>query len=95
MAGSGAGATATISAVSSTDSVVWVRKARLSGSAGAIRSASSASRSASSALGHLAEGADHFRMAGMADEQDVPPAFSTSRSAWRWTLETSGQVASR
>ena len=70
--GSGGARMATISAVSSTDSVVWVRKARLSGSAGAI------------ALGvrggldqghppfrHLAERADHLGMAGMADEQDV------------------------
>jgi hypothetical protein len=32
-------------------------------------------------------------MALVADEQDMPPA-SIWRSAWRWTLLTSGQVAS-
>ena len=63
---------ATISAVSSTDSVVWVRKARLSGSAGAIASASAAvSTRRHPPFRHLAERADHLGMAGMADEQDV------------------------
>ncbi len=44
--------------------------------------------------GHLAEGADHLGWPAWPMNNMCRPA-ATSRSAWRWTLETSGQVASR
>ena len=76
IAGKRAFSASTIAAVSSTDSVVWVRKARLAVCRDAERwrvldRLDEGHRS----LGHLAEGADHFGMAGMADEQDVAPVL--------------------
>jgi hypothetical protein len=71
-----------------------VRKARFSGSGGHRLGVLDRLDQRHRAFRHLAEGADHLGMAGMADEQYVP-AGATSRSAWRWTFETSGQVASR
>ena len=63
---------ATISAVSSTDSVVCVMKARLSGWATAIARASAARLDeAHGALGKLSHGPDHLGMAGVADQQDL------------------------
>ena len=63
----------TIAAVSSTDSVVWVRKARFAAVGTSIDCASSTvSTRVIEPSRNLAEGADHLRMAGMADEQDVP-----------------------
>ena len=67
---------ATISAVSSTDSVVWVRKASAVGVGG--RDAFGVGRGLDQGhppLGHLAERADHLGMAGMADEQYVAAAL--------------------
>ena len=62
----------TTAAVSSTESVVWVRKARLAGvgtstACGILDRLDEGHRSRR----HLPEGADHLRMAGMADEEDV------------------------
>ena len=45
------------------------------------------------AFGELAHGADHLRVARMADQQDVPSALVMARAS-RCTLVTSGQVAS-
>ena len=62
---------ATISAVSSTDSVVWVTKPRPAG-IGAARSSSTSATGLDQrhrAVGQLAHRADHFGMAGMADQQ--------------------------
>ncbi len=86
---------ATISAVSSTERVVWVRNASGASSAkGSAATSSIVSTRVIVPFGHLAESADHFGMAAVADEHDVPPRPASWRSAWRWTLLTSGQVAS-
>ena len=94
IAGSGALSASTICAVSSTDSVVWVRKARFAaaGDADSRRVLDRLDQS-DRARRHLAEGADDLGMPGMADEQDVA-AFLDQPLACRWTLDTSGQVAS-
>ena len=63
---------ATISAVSSTDSVVWVTKASWPGSRGVKASASATvSISVDRACGQLAHGADHLGVAGVADQHDL------------------------
>ena len=81
--------------VSSTESVVWVMKARLSGSRGSKpRASSDRLDQGDRALGQLAHGADDLGMAGMADEHDVAAALWWI-CASRCTLVTSGQVASR
>ena len=61
-----------MAAVSSTESVVWVMKARRSGSVGAmlLASASSCTR-VIRPHGKLAHGAFDLRVAGMADHEDV------------------------
>ena len=64
----------TIAAVSSTESVVWVRKARFA----VVRQIDGGDVIYGFDERHrpgrdLAEGADHFRVARMADEEDVPP----------------------
>ena len=62
----------TISAVSSSDSVVWVTKARLAGSRGTNASASSHGLDQRHrARRQLAQRADHFRVAGVADQHDL------------------------
>ena len=63
--------TAMTSLVSSTESVVWVTKASFAGSFTCRASASSTvSISVDGAVRQLAGGADHFRMALVADEDD-------------------------
>ena len=64
--------TATISAVSSTDSVVWVTKASFVGVARrkGARLGDGLDQ-ADGALGELAHGPDHLRVAGMADQDDL------------------------
>ena len=66
---------ATISAVSSTDSVVWVMKARAapSGTANALRLLR-VLHQGDGARFELAHGAHHLRVAGMADQQEVAAA---------------------
>src|ERR1700738_4662598 len=71
---------ATISAVSSIDSVVWVTKARLFGSFGGegfgvLGGLDQRHRTRR----QLAQGADHFRVMGMPDQQDFPPALEMDR----------------
>src|SRR6185437_7169453 len=62
----------TMAAVSSTERVVWVRKARFSVPGTATTSASSTvSTSVIDPVG-TSERADHFGMTGVADEQDMP-----------------------
>ena len=58
------------------------------------RPASTSSTSSDRAGGQLAHGADHLGMAGMADQRSRCGRRRNARSASRWTLETSGQVAS-
>ena len=71
---------ATISAVSSIDSVVWVTKARLFGSFGVKVLASSAVSISVTAPGRqLAERADHFRMVRMPDQEDFAAALEMDR----------------
>ena len=72
IAGKRACSASTIAEVSSTESVVWVRKARLASSGTLIR-ADVVDRldEGDRARGHLAEGSDHFGVSGMADEEDV------------------------
>ena len=71
---------ATISAVSSIDSVVWVTKARLSGSFGVKVLASSRGLDQRHRAGRqLAERADHFRVMRMADQQDLAAALEMDR----------------
>ena len=104
IAGKRACSAATIAAVSSTDSVVWVRKARLSGSAtvepgDVLIGLDQGHR----AVGDLAEGADHLGMAGMADEQDVAarprsaarPGGGPWRPAGRWRRRSRGRGRAR
>ena len=69
----------TIAAVSSTESVVWVRKARFA-RLGTRRRSDVIDRLDESdcAFGHLAKGPDHLRMTGMADEQDVATFLNQS-----------------
>ena len=62
--------------MSSTESVVWVRKARFAGvgqidGGDVIYGFDERHRAGRD----LAEGADHFRVPGMADEEDVPPVL--------------------
>ena len=75
MSGKRSRSTATISAVSSTDSVVWVMKA-----SGRVRRHRDRAglrlvlHQGHGAVRQLAHGADHLRVAGMADQQDVAAA---------------------
>src|SRR6202795_1261952 len=71
---------ATISAVSSIDSVVWVTKARLFGSFGVkVLASSGVSISVTHPGRQLAKGADHFRVMGMPDQQDFPAPLEMDR----------------
>ena len=84
-----------MAAVSSTDSVVWVRKPSASPAGGITASASASVSTSVIAPGGtwpnvpITSGWPAWPMNRM-----CRPSF-TSRSAWRWTLLTSGQVASR
>ena len=73
--GSALRSTATISAVSSTESVVWVTKASRLASRGskALRVGRRLDQR-HRASGQLAHGADHLRVAGVADQHDLEAA---------------------
>ena len=94
MAGKRAVNASTIAAVSSTDSVVWVRKARFTPAGTAT------DRASSTVSTRVIEPAGTWPNVPMTSGWPAWPMnrmwrpSSISRSAWRWTLETRGQVAS-